>query len=145
MVTDTGIIVTSIVSLAGMLLFFILSNNNWFKRENFKIQKSNILAENRIKMKKLEKELGLKKGAKEPKIDDSGGLFDLLKGLDTKKISGVLEMLQGDDGEYSLPEDNSAGMIGNFISENPELVKSFLDGVGQNKQETTNNTTLDFE
>jgi len=59
MVSDVGMITVSIISLAGMVLLFALNNSTWFKKENFKIQKKIVMDENRIKLKKLEKEMGI--------------------------------------------------------------------------------------
>lgn len=124
MVSDTGIIVTSIIGLMGMVLMFIINNSNWFKRESFKLQKSNILNENKIKLERLRKELGLQKGVQPIKEADTGGVLDLIKGLDKDKIGGILEMLQGNDDE---PEEKEEGIMGIINQLPPEVIQGALD------------------
>lgn len=120
MVSDVGIITTSIISLAGMVLFFIINNNNWFKRQNFKLQAQNVKAENKLKLKKLEKELGLE--SKKKGID--------LGGLD---IPSLIAQYAAGGGESD--EGGVGGVISEFVQDNPELVQSLLSGIGGNKGE----------
>lgn len=120
LVSDVGIITTSIISLAGMVLFFIINNNNWFKRQNFKLQAQNVKAENKLKLKKLEKELGLE--SKKKGID--------LGGLD---IPSLIAQYAAGGGESD--EGGVGGVISEFVQDNPELVQSLLSGIGGNKGE----------
>lgn len=121
----TGIIAGSIISLAGMIFLYILSNNNWFKRENFKIQKSNIMSENRLKLKKLAKQLDVELGAA-PKEDKS--LIDSLKDLDIDKIKDLLGYVQKEEEEVEQEEEEN--IINSAIKEivkNPELRQKGLE------------------
>jgi len=127
MVTDTGIIATSLISLAGMMLFFIINNNNWFKRENFKIQKSSVMAENRIKLKKLEKDLGIKAG-KAPTTENS--VMDLLKGIDQDKIKNILGYLQG--GDDLIDDDEPQNDLEALISKLPPgVIEGFINKLNE--------------
>jgi len=129
MISDTGLIIVSIISLIGMLGVFMINNSNWFKRENFKLQKSNILNENRIKMKKLEKELGLKP-SKTPVEHETPPIMDLIKGLDADKIGGILEMLQNNEEEPGEKSD-----IMSLIDKiPPEAIQGILEGLNKNKE-----------
>jgi len=136
MVSDTGLIVTSIIGLMGMVLMFIINNSNWFKRESFKLQKSNILNENKIKLERLRKELGLQKGVQPIKEAETGGVLDLIKGLDKDKVSGILNMLQGNEEEL---EDREEGIMGLINQLPPEAIQGVIEKLGLgNKNEDTN-------
>ena len=128
MVSDVGIIATSLIGLAGMVLIYTLNNNQWFKKENFKLQKSNILNENKIKYAKLKKELGIN-DLKTPSVHETPGVMELIKGLDTDKISGILELLQGSDEE---PEEKS-DIMSLIDKVPPEAIQGILDGLTQKK------------
>jgi len=124
-----------------MVLIYTLNNNNWFKRENFKIQKSNILAENRLKLKKLAKELDVEIG-NNPK--ESKGILESLKGLDADKIRGILDLLQTGEDIDEQP-DGIEGAIMNFASKNPELVNKLLGGLSQAGKENTGTGKIPVE
>lgn len=125
------LIIVSFISLAGMVLMYTINNANWFKRENFKMQRTNILAENRLKLKKLAKELDVTIGNP---IKEEKGILDSIKGLDKDKIAGILGMLQGSEDLEDTPE-GIEGAIMNFASKNPELVNKFISGFGSAKKE----------
>lgn len=135
MVSDTGLIVVSIISLAGMVLMFMINNNNWFRRENFKIQKSNIMTENKIKIEKLRKEMGLQKGVKTDNMHETGGVMDLIKGLDANKLGGIIDVLKGDDGGVDDEPDDAVGRIMGLIDKvPPEVIEGILKGLNKDKE-----------
>jgi len=135
--TDAGLIAMSLISLAGMILLFTLNNSQWFKKENFKIQKSNVMAENRLNLRKLEKDLGLKHGKAAPEekgiLDKIGGLADLLpllKNLDQDQISGLIDkFIGGGSGGEDYDEEDGVGMLMDFAGKNPDVVKGLLEGI----------------
>jgi len=127
MVSDTGLIVVSVISLAGMVLLFTLNNNNWFRRENFKLQKSNILNENKIKMKKLERDLGIS-SSKTPNVSPQGGVLDLIKGLDSNKIGEILNVLKNDDDIEEEPKEE--GILGLIDKLPPEVIQGAIEKLG---------------
>jgi len=121
---DETFIIVSIIGLVGAILTTQLWQMNWFKRENFKLQKSNILAENRIKLKKLERDLGISK-VKNPIPQEQKGLMELLGGLDKDKISGILGLL----GESEEPQEEESE-IGKLISNLPPgVIEGFLESI----------------
>lgn len=125
------LIFVGFMMLIGQIILMQMWNSNWFKRENFKMQKKNVMDENRIKMRKLEKDMGLthKKTAEEP----TGGLLDQLKNLDMDKIKMLLSYVgkgESDEGEGGL-----VGMLEELVTSNPQIVEQFLKGLGQNKGE----------
>jgi len=143
MVTDTGLIVMSLISLAGMVLIFTLNNSTWFKKENFKIQKKVLMDENRIKMKRLERELGLKNAAPveytEPRntLDVAGDILPILKNLDGEQIKGLAGIFLGNDDErdYDAPEPDLTSMLVDYATKNPEVVQGLLNGITKPKTE----------
>jgi len=122
-----------IMGIIGSIIITQLFQLNWFKKENFKIQKSNVMAENRIKLKKLEREMGLPPTRK-TQTEPTGNILDALKNLDMDKIQGILEALGiNEDETEGSPTDTLIKMI----TENPEIVGKFLGGI---KEKNTGNT-----
>jgi len=121
------------IMLIGQIILMQMWNRNWFKKENFKLQRDTVKAENRMKIKKLEKELGLTKGkSASAEIKNDTGVMDLLKNLDNDKIAGILELLQS--GESPEGETGIVDIINKLP---PEVIEGFLKGVkgGKNNQE----------
>ena len=141
MVSDTGLIVVSIISLAGMVLLFALNNSTWFKKENFKIQKKIVMDENRIKLKKLEKEMGITGGVgapyQEPKsmLETGGNLLEIAKNLSPDQLTMLADKYLGGGDEY---QDQEPGMLEkalDFANKNPEIAAKFLEGVTKGGQQ----------
>jgi len=118
------------IMLIGQIILLQMWNANWFKKENFKMQRDTIKAENRIKLKKMEKELGLKGQSASTEIKNETNIMDLLKNLDRDKIADILEMLQGGENE---PEGDTLTDIINKLP--PEVIQNFLKGVNVGKKE----------
>lgn len=127
-----------IVMLIGQVILMGMWNANWFKRENFKIQKSNVLAENRLNLRKLEKDLGLGSSKKEllptesPPTDKLGLLSQLaplapiLAKLDSDQIGALID-------KFVTGAESEEGGGGLLESIPPELIESFLKGFKENK------------
>jgi len=126
----TSIIITGLSMNAFFVLIFLLSQRSWFLKENFKIQKSNIIAQNKLSLKKLEREMGLPTGTAKLKAEPTGNIIDLVKNLDMDKIQGILELLGAGEQEQS---ENPTDTLIKMVTENPELISKFLGGLkGQN-------------
>ncbi|MCP4555947.1 MAG: hypothetical protein GY836_11035 [Herbaspirillum sp.] len=139
-------IVVSLISLAGMVLLFALNNSTWFKKENFKIQKKIVMDENRIKLKKLEKEMGIVGGVgasyQEPKsmLETGGNLLDVLKNLDGEQVKGLADKFLKPEDEaagYDMPPPSTIDSLLDFASNNPEIAQEFLKGVTKKKDDST--------
>ena len=126
--TEVAVVLT-VGGIVGSILVTQMWQMNWFKRENFKMQKTNVMAENRIKMKKLERELGLK-SSKTPVEHETPGVLDLLKGLDRDKIAGILEMLQDPDGSVDYDEPPKNDLLALIDKLPPGVVEGFLKKLG---------------
>jgi hypothetical protein len=117
------------IMLIGQIILLQLWNRNWFKKETFKLQRDTVKAENRIKLKKMEKELGITKGkSASNEIKNENSIMDLLSNLDKDKIVDILELLQG-GGE----EKEGISSILDQIP--PEAIKAFLEGATSGKKE----------
>ena len=125
-----AIIIGSIINLIGMIIFMHFRDNAWFKKENFKMQKSMVMSENKLKLKKLGRELGVDVGKSVPA---QLGLLEQLKGLDLDKVQGLLSMVQKPD-DYA-PEPDLKGQLLDFANNNPEMVQNFLSGITQGQQQ----------
>ncbi|GAH01853.1 unnamed protein product, partial [marine sediment metagenome] len=103
MVSDTGLIVVSLISLAGMVLLFTLNNSTWFKKENFKIKKKNTMDVNRLNLKKLEKELGItgavEKPYQEPQtpLETGANLLNVAKNLSSDQLKALADKFLGEE------------------------------------------------
>lgn len=138
MVSDVGLIAVSLISLAGMVLLFTLNNSTWFKKENFKIQKYNVMATNRLNLKKLEKDLGLKpsKLPKEEKstVENISSWVSLLKDLDPDQIKALATKFLGGGEEYE--EEEGEDLISTILKNvDEDTIKSFIDGLAKGKQD----------
>ena len=126
----TAMIVSGLFMMAGMFLFQSQSLRNYFKKENFKLQVSNIKAENRLKLKKLEREMGITTSKAKTETSEPSGLASILKpiisNLEPEQLAGLAE--------HFLPEGGGGGgglqdMLMDFAAENPEMVQGFLEGL----------------
>lgn len=142
MVSDTGMIVVSLISLAGMVLLYTLNTSTWFKKENFKIQKKAVMDENRIKIKKVERELGIT-GATKPyretqtPLQAGGNLLDILKNLEGDQVKMLADkfLKPADDiDDYDAPPRSTIDSLLDFAANNPEIAKGILDGVSGGQQ-----------
>jgi hypothetical protein len=122
---DGELIVVSIISLIGTIIIASMFNANWFKRENFKLQKQNILAENRVKYKKLEREMGLNT---RPAAPDLSQLLPLASQFLKSGGGAAEEILEEPDG--------ITGALLDYATSHPEIIQSlakgFLDKTKQN-------------
>lgn len=126
MISDTGIIATSLIGMMGMFLFLLLSNQNWFKRENFKLQAATVKAENKLKLKKLEKELGI---SQKPKNDLSN--IDI-KGLISEYLGGEEEPREG-----SILDAIPSSVVEGFLDKiPPEKIQEILGGLANKENDS---------
>lgn len=128
------------IMLIGQIILMQMWMANWFKKENFKIQKYNVMATNRLNLKKLEKDLGLKpsKAMKEEKstVENIGSWVSLLKGLDPEQIKGLADKFLGGGEEYE--EEEGEDLIGTILKNvDKDTIKSFMDGLAQGKKDET--------
>lgn len=145
---DEAFIVVSIVSGLFTLAGISLLNHNWFKKETFKLDIFNQKKEYNLRLKKLERDLGLTKTKTShpptetaPAPDTLSSLLSIAKGLNPEQLTSVLEMIKGAAADGDLPE-KAEGLMG-IIDEHPELVEAFLKGLGKGKDEGGGETTND--
>jgi len=133
----TGI-VTSICGLIGLLLI----NRNWFKKQKFKYDLNFLGKEQKIRLKKLEKDLLGSAPVKEKSENIAPNLLTqiapLLKGLDGEQIAALIESFTGEEEAPAPAAEGLGGLLNTIITENPELVQGFLQGI---KQKTDNTPT----
>lgn len=130
--TEVALILT-VGGIVGSILVTQLWQLNWFKKERFKMQKSNIMAENRIKLKKLEREMGIdtSKGAS---INEKGGVLDLIKGLDRDKIDGLLDLIGEKESDSDQADQSDLGKILKMIP--PSVIEGFVQKLSKGKQDS---------
>ena len=119
------LIVVSMIFLIGQVVLFQLYNQNWFKKENFKMQKKLVMDENKLKIRKVERELGLNKSARLEVEKTDNSLLDVLKNIDADKITGLLDLV----GNREVEEGEPAGMMDTvleFANNNPEIANQFV-------------------
>jgi len=119
---DAALIGMAVISTLGMLAGIQLMNHNWFKREKVKYQYQ-------MKRAKLKaKGLTVKKGAPTGAL----GWIDTLKSLDPEILHTLIDQFGG---EIPEEEGDLTDILGNIIKSNPDLVKSFIEGLGKGKQD----------
>ena len=136
-IMEGELIIVSFISLIGMIIVLQLRDRAYFKKANFKLQTDNVKAENRIKLKKLEREMGITSPKKEiAPISDSGAigaLLPLLSNLEPEQLGSIVSALTGGIGEGE-PE-GLTGIIMDFAEKNPEMVKGLIEGFVAKKGE----------
>lgn len=127
--------VSSIFGLCGLMLL----DRNWFRRENFKIQKSNTLAMNKLQLEKMRKELGLQKQPTAVRNEgggssgDLGGLLGIAQSLGKDKVLDLVEkFLPEDSGGSDEGEDSEIAKILKYVP--PEVIQNALKGVMGSKE-----------
>lgn len=130
-------ILMGIVMLIGQVILMGMWNANWFKRENFKIQKTTLLAQNKLQLRKLERDLGLTKAKdiipadKPSTMQTISNLAPLLSKLNPDTIDMLADKFLGN----SAAEIGAGGggdvtdMLMNFATKNPEMVQDILGGI----------------
>jgi len=132
-------LISSIFGLIGLMMWQRNKERNLQLKKNYEIDM--------YKLKKRETRKDKKIGSTIKTTPDRG-IMDLIGGLDRDKITGVLDLLQGSDGSYSVDEDqgsNELGIVGDLINSNPDLVKSFVDGIASKNKSQDRTQQLDFE
>lgn len=124
------LIVVSIISVCGMIVFLQLSQYNYFKKKTFLHRLGQQKKIDKLKLSKMERELGLKTSRSKTEETEDKGLIGLLKGLDKDKIGNILEMLQGEE-----EEEDEMDWIKNI---SPELINSVVKGMNKNKSDEDN-------
>lgn len=128
MITDTGMIVVSIISLAGMVLIFTLNNTTWFKKERFKQKQALDRKEANIRFKSLERDLKLKEIPPIPPREK--GIVETLGDLNPDMIKTLAGALTKDDiyeEDYKDEKPDITEIIADVAKSNPELVTQLID------------------
>lgn len=112
-----------------------LLTHNWFKKEKFKFEVSQLKKQNDLQLKKMARDLGITSTLKTPPpIASTGNILDLAKNLNPDQIAGIISALTGGNVGGSSPlqedlEDEDEMGISNLIEfarKNPEIVKGFM-------------------
>lgn len=134
-------VISSIFGLCGLLLL----DRNWFRRENFKIAKSNTIAMNKLQLEKMRKELGLQKqptaarGEAATGSGDLGNLLGIAQSLGKDKVLDLVEKFLPEDSDGSDEgEDSEIAKILKYVP--PEVIQNALKGVMGSKEGEENGT-----
>jgi len=128
--------------LIGQIILMQMWQNGWFKKENFKIQKSLVMAENKLKMRKIEREMGLTPSKKivpeeQPStLSSISSLLPLLKGLDPDQLGDLVDRFVGGESEEAAAGGNPLNMLMDYASRNPEMVEGLIKGLGAKSEQT---------
>lgn len=132
-----SVIVGSFLSLLGMIIILELNNRNWFKRENFKLERDNVKATNRLNLKKLEKEMGLTKtpsvkASQQETSNPMSMLAPIVKQLSADQLKGLADMFLGNYSDSEEPPIEEGGLADILLEQaeaHPELAKAVLNQV----------------
>jgi len=117
---DEALIIISIITIIGTVINIQLLNHNWFKRQELK---------SRYKVKEIRERAKAKTKVRESEVEhpSSGssisGLLNLAKGLDSDQLHDLIDTYTGEREPVGTGD-----ILEDIIQNNPELVKSFLDG-----------------
>lgn len=73
-----SLILMGFINLIGIIIILEFRDRSWFKKENFKIQKTNVMAQNKLTLKKMAKEMGV---TLTPQKQEPAGTLDTIKML----------------------------------------------------------------
>ena len=118
-------------TLITILLWSNLSLSKYFKKENFKTGLTNVRATNKLQLKKLEREMGLKPGSSKAtpgKLGNIGSLMDLIplaKALEPEQLKELASMFLegGFEGEEA---QEGGGLLDNIPK---SVIDSFIKGL----------------
>lgn len=138
MPSDTGLIVLGFMMLIGQIILMQMWQNGWFKKENFKMQKSLVMGENKLKLRKIEKEMGLKPSKSVTPTESKGALgtladlLPLLKNLDGDQLGALADKFIGEGG-IDEGEGDLADVLMDYAAKNPDIVQGLLKGLMKGK------------
>lgn len=128
--------------LIGQIILMQMWQNGWFKKENFKIQKSLVMAENKLKMRKLEKDMGFTPSKKiipeeQPStLNTISSLLPLLKGLDPDQLGDLVDRFVsgGGESEEGAVRGDPLNMLMDYATRNPEMIEGLIKGLGEGRE-----------
>ena len=128
------------IMLIGQIILLQMWNNNWFKKENFKMEKSLVMSKNKLSLRKLEKEMGLIPSKNITPVEGKGALgtltdlAPLLKNLDADQLGGLIDKFVGggESGEGE-GEGDLTSILMDYATKNPEMVQGLLEGLTKGK------------
>lgn len=126
------VLATLISSFFGILGLMLFQRN---KEKSMELKKKYEIELYTLKKKEARKD---KKLAATIKTKPDSSIPELLKGLDSSKISSILGALQDNEED----EEDSLGGLGSIIANNPDLVNSFISGFKNKKTPEKNETEL---
>ena len=120
-----------ILSIISTILIFTLNQKNWVTRFTIKTGYEKEMLKLKKKEARTDKKLAAKIKTSAPAIG-VGDWINKLKGINPDMILPFLDYIQGSAEEK--PAGIADGLF-EFAEKNPELVQSFLEGLGTKKQE----------
>ncbi len=126
-----AVIIASVINLIGFMFILHIRDNQWFKREAFKNNAKNTNAVNKLKIKKIEKDMGITGSGAAGELKADTGLIQYLPQLIglAKDNPELLDMLGG------IMENKEEGgivdTIGGLLEDNPEILKGIAQGLGK--------------
>lgn len=130
-------IIMQLGTIITIAIWSSLSLRKYFLKENFKTGLSNVRAENRIKLKKLERDFGLKESnvshteGPPSLISQLGQLSQfapLIKHLDEDQIGALINKFTGES--ETVGEDEQGGGISSILDAIPKsVIDSFTAGL----------------
>jgi hypothetical protein len=139
---DETLIYVSIISGLFMIAGLEVMTHNWFRKERFKFETYNLKKQNDLKLKKMAKELGIGKYApQEPILEEkqagnilSQYLPEIIKNLEPDQLAALADRFLPESEERT--EGGMLDGILKYAAENPEIAKSFLEGVTGGKKKS---------
>lgn len=129
--SDLGLIIASILGLIGTVIILQLNQAGWFKKQKWLADRDTQRSINKIKLKKLEKDLGVttSKNTAIPQggIGLLGQLAPLLKNLSGDQLMDLANRFLPQEGEYEEAGTGSLaeGLI-SYATQNPQIAGQLI-------------------
>ena len=140
--TDLGLFAMGLLMLAGQIIMLLLWQAGWFKKERFKMEKANVMAQNKLTIRQMEKNMGLSK-SKNPipteapgVLSTIGNILPMIQGLKPEQLGDLIDIFVNRG--YADEEDvktKPVDWLMDFAGKNPDLVKGFVEGITRPKQD----------
>lgn len=134
------IIIVSVISTIGGLFGLWLVNQNWYKRQEFKYKYM-------LKRQKLSQKGKIPKSSVPDKpsgLSTVANLLPLLKTLDPDQIGALVDKFTGDQ-DVAPSGGGGLDFLMEFAESNPEMVQSFLKGIGEKKENESQEEEEEFK
>lgn len=121
------LIIVSVISIFGAVIILLFNQRFWIQKWNMKYKFE------KYKLSQRKKNLPAPKSPEPASaLGNIASLIPLIKNLTPEQIEMFTSFIGGEPAAGEFEESSGVGGILEFAEKNPELVRSFLEGLGRN-------------